>query len=61
MKKALIAGICVITFLQAFSKGKVPKKAYLAPERKSLAFNIVDGYINMTIPVNKGYFLLVFE
>jgi hypothetical protein len=41
--------------------GKTPKKVYLAPERKSLPFKAVDGYIQVTIPVSKGYSLLVFE
>jgi hypothetical protein len=41
--------------------GKAPKKVYLAPERKSLPFKITDGYIHITIPVSKGYSLLVFE
>lgn len=40
---------------------KTPEKVYLAPERKSLPFKIVDGYINVTIPVSKGYSLVVFE
>lgn len=38
-----------------------PKKVYLAPDRKSLAFKIVDGYVNVTIPVSKGYSLVVYE
>jgi len=41
--------------------GKAPKKVYLAPDRKALPFKIADGYINVTIPVSKGYSLLVFE
>lgn len=41
--------------------GKTPKKVYLAPEKKSLPFKVSDGYINVTIPVSKGYSLLVFE
>lgn len=41
--------------------GITPKKVYLAPERKSLPFKIIDGYINITIPVSKGYSLVVFE
>ncbi|MFA5330278.1 MAG: alpha-amylase family protein [Prolixibacteraceae bacterium] len=41
--------------------GKTPKKVYLAPERKALPFKIVDGYVNVTIPVNNGYSLVVFE
>jgi hypothetical protein len=41
--------------------GNPPTKVYLAPERKSLPFKIIDGYINVTIPVSKGYSLLVFE
>jgi len=41
--------------------GKSPRKVYLAPDRKSLPFNISDGYIHVTVPVCKGYSLLVFE
>ena len=41
--------------------GRTPKKVYLAPERKTLPFKISDGYINVTLPVNMGYSLLVFE
>ncbi len=43
------------------SDGKIPDKVYLAPERKSLPFKVVDGYVNVTIPVSKGYSLVVFE
>jgi hypothetical protein len=43
------------------SDGKTPKKVYLAPEKKSLSFKLTDGYINVTVPVSKGYSLLVFE
>ena len=43
------------------SDGKTPKKVYLAPERKSLPFKVTDGYIHVTIPVSKGYSLMVFE
>lgn len=41
--------------------GKSPKKVYLAPDKKSLPFKIVDGYVNVIIPVSKGYSLVVFE
>lgn len=41
--------------------GKIPKKVYLAPEKKSLSFKEINGYINVTIPVSKGYSLVVFE
>jgi len=41
--------------------GKAPKKVYLAPERKALPFKIKDGYVNVTLPVSKGYSLVVFE
>ena len=41
--------------------GKIPKKVYLAPEKKSLPFKVTDGYINVTLPVSKGYSLIVFE
>jgi hypothetical protein len=41
--------------------GKTPKKVYLAPGKKSLPFKVVDGYVRVTIPVSKGYSLLVFE
>ena len=41
--------------------GKTLKKVYLAPEKKSLPFKIIDGYVNVTIPVSMGYSLLVFE
>jgi hypothetical protein len=41
--------------------GKTPKKVYLAPEKKSLPFKLIDGYVNVTIPVSKGYSLIVFE
>ena len=41
--------------------GKPPKKVYLAPEKTSLPFKLVDGYIEVTIPECKGYSLVVFE
>jgi len=41
--------------------GKAPRRVYLAPERKSLPFKISNGYINVTLPVIKGYSLIVFE
>jgi len=41
--------------------GKTPRKVYLAPEKKSLPFKVTAGYINVTIPVSKGYSLIVFE
>jgi hypothetical protein len=41
--------------------GKAPRRVYMAPERKSLPFKISNGYINVTIPVTKGYSLIVFE
>jgi len=41
--------------------GKTPQKVYLAPERKSLPFKIINGYVTVTIPVSKGYSLVVFE
>jgi len=40
---------------------KPPERVYLAPDKKSLPFKIVDGYINVTVPVSKGYSLVVFE
>lgn len=41
--------------------GKIPKNVYLAPGKKSLPFKIIDRYINITIPISKGYSLLVLE
>jgi hypothetical protein len=41
--------------------GKTPKKVYVAPEKKSLPFSIINGYVNVTIPVSIGYSLVVFE
>jgi len=41
--------------------GKTPKKVYLATERKSLPFKIIDGYVNVTILISKGYSLVVVE
>jgi hypothetical protein len=41
--------------------GTIPKKVYLAPEKKSLPFKRVDNYIEVTIPECNGYALLVFE
>lgn len=43
------------------SDGMRPKKVYLAPEGISLKFGVTDGYINVTIPVSKGYSLIVFD
>jgi len=43
------------------NNGKTPQKVYLAPGRKSLPFKIIDGYVNVTIPVSKGYSMVVFE
>jgi len=41
--------------------GKTPRRVYLAPEKKSLPFTLSGGYVNVTIPVSKGYSLVVFE
>jgi len=41
--------------------GKTPKKVYTALERKKLPFKISNGYIYVTIPVSRGYSLIVFE
>jgi hypothetical protein len=41
--------------------GKTPKKVYLAPEKKSLSFKEINGYIHVIIPVSKGYSLVVYE
>jgi len=41
--------------------GKPPRRVYLAPDKKSIPFKIVDGYVQVNIPVSKGYSLLVFE
>jgi hypothetical protein len=38
-----------------------PKNVYLATEKIALPFKILDGYINVTIPVCDGYSLVVFE
>jgi hypothetical protein len=43
------------------SDGKATKKVYLAPEGKSLPFRTIDGYINISVPVNNGYSLVVIE
>ena len=41
--------------------GKTPQGVYLVPERKSLPFKVIGGYVNVTIPISKGYSLVVFE
>ena len=41
--------------------GKVPKKVYVAPEKKSLHFKVENGYINVTVPECNGYAIVVFE
>ena len=41
--------------------GKTPTRVYLAPSNIPLPFKLKDGYIQVTIPVNKGYSLVVFE
>lgn len=38
-----------------------PEKVYLAPEKKSLPFKVVNGYIEVTVPECNGYSLVVFE
>jgi hypothetical protein len=43
------------------SDGKPPKKVYLAGERTSLSFTTKDGYVQVTLPVSKGYSMIVFE
>ena len=43
------------------NNGKTPTKVYLAPERELLPFILSNGYIQVTIPVTKGYSLVVFE
>jgi hypothetical protein len=41
--------------------GKIPKKVYIAPNRKSLRHKVENGYINVTVPECDGYSLIVFE
>ena len=41
--------------------GTAPKKVYLAPQKEPLSFKISDGYVDVTLPVSKGYSLIVFE
>jgi hypothetical protein len=41
--------------------GRTPKKVYLAPDKTSLPFKLIDGYTHVTIPVSKGYSLVVLE
>jgi hypothetical protein len=41
--------------------GRTPEKVYMAPGRTSLPFKLIDGYVNVTIPVSKGYSLVVLE
>ncbi|OFX33277.1 MAG: hypothetical protein A2W90_03710 [Bacteroidetes bacterium GWF2_42_66] len=41
--------------------GKAPKKVYMAPDKKALPFKLSDGYIQVTIPIIKGYSMIVFE
>ena len=41
--------------------GKIPKQVYLASDKTVLPFNILDGYIHVTLPVCKGYSMVVFE
>jgi hypothetical protein len=43
------------------SDGKSPKEVYLAPGKTALPFKIINGYIDVTIPVSNGYSLVVFE
>jgi len=38
-----------------------PERVYLAPARQDLPFEIADGYVRATIPVVRGYALVVFE
>ena len=40
---------------------KMPKHVYLAPTRQMLVFNVRNGYIEVVIPVVKGYAMAVFE
>ena len=41
--------------------GKTPKHVYLAPDKTPLPFKQAGSYIQVTIPVHKGYSLVVFE
>ena len=41
--------------------GKKPGKVYLAPGKTPLSYTTINGYINVSVPVSKGYSLLVFE
>jgi len=41
--------------------GVLPIKVYLAPEGKELLFETSDGYIQVTIPVIKGYCMVIFQ
>lgn len=41
--------------------GKKPTRVYLAPTRQELAFDVQDDYIEVVIPVVKGYSMVVFE
>jgi hypothetical protein len=41
--------------------GKIPGKVYMAPDRKRMEFKIRDGYLEIPVPMFKGYALLVAE
>ena len=40
---------------------KTPKKVYLAPGMKPLAYKVNNGYVNITLPESKGHSLIVLE
>jgi hypothetical protein len=41
--------------------GRMPEKVYLAPAKTALPFTSAKGYVQVTIPVCKGYSMIVFE
>jgi hypothetical protein len=41
--------------------GPPPKKVTLAPECKTLPFEVKEGYVRVDVPAFKGYAMVVFE
>ncbi len=54
-------GTLVDTEISMRVDGTPFRKVYLAPSRQKLPFSIKDGYCNVTLPLIRGYALIVFE
>ena len=45
----------------ALRMAEEPSRVYLAPQRRSLKFNFIDGYAQTVVPLVQGHQMVVFE